>query len=219
MFCINCGKEIIDTARFCNFCGNPVMNTAPAPIPNPVTPAPLSEPITAVQPGSADDILSSIIDDKTSVSAPYSDPDPMTAGTEEYSNTVPEALQTPEPNGVDATESDTVVTEQTAYSADIPDTAYSNTVPSPEPFAPVNTIQQSSSVPGFSAGGFAYPTPNVIPQSGQSTAYTVPQSAIPEQKPKRERKYTLGHIMICLAAVAVMAITAGVFAGLYFSVV
>lgn len=36
---------------------------------------------------------------------------------------------------------------------------------------------------------------------------------------KVEKYYTLGHIMLCLAAVAVMAITAGVFAGLYFSVI
>ena len=31
MFCVNCGREIIDTARFCNYCGRPVQNIAPPP--------------------------------------------------------------------------------------------------------------------------------------------------------------------------------------------
>lgn len=33
-----------------------------------------------------------------------------------------------------------------------------------------------------------------------------------------EKYYTFGHLALCLAAVALMAIVAGVFAGLYFSV-
>ncbi len=36
---------------------------------------------------------------------------------------------------------------------------------------------------------------------------------------KVEKYYSFGHIALCLAAVAVMAIVAGVFAGLYFSVI
>ncbi len=36
---------------------------------------------------------------------------------------------------------------------------------------------------------------------------------------KPEKYYTSGHIVMCLAAVGIMAIVAGVFAGLYFSVV
>ncbi len=36
---------------------------------------------------------------------------------------------------------------------------------------------------------------------------------------KPEKYYTFGHIVMCLSAVGVMAIVAGVFAGLYFSVV
>lgn len=46
---------------------------------------------------------------------------------------------------------------------------------------------------------------------------TVPLAPIPEEK--EPKYYTFGHIALCLAAVAVMAIVAGVFAGLYFSVV
>lgn len=39
----------------------------------------------------------------------------------------------------------------------------------------------------------------------------------PVAEPKVEKYYTLSHLLLCLAAVAVMAIVAGVFAGLYFS--
>ena len=46
---------------------------------------------------------------------------------------------------------------------------------------------------------------------------TVPLAPVPEEK--EPKYYTFGHIALCLAAVAVMAIVAGVFAGLYFSVV
>lgn len=207
MFCNYCGKEIIDTARFCNFCGSPVQKLAPPPIPtvDPI-PAPLTEPITVVQPETVNNILSSVIDNAAENT------------TEDHSSAAPENFGS---NDFNTNSSDTNNVDQNILDTDIPDTAIPNSTPSPEPFAPVDTVRQTSSGFGFSAPS-AYPTPNVIPQSGQSVsgAYTVPSSAaVPEQKPKRERKYTLGHIMICLAAVAVMAITAGVFAGLYFSVV
>ena len=46
--------------------------------------------------------------------------------------------------------------------------------------------------------------------------FTVTQTPQPE---KPEKYYTFGHLALCLAAVAVMAIVAGVFAGLYFSAI
>ncbi len=59
-----------------------------------------------------------------------------------------------------------------------------------------------------------------------STAYTIPappyaEIAAPVQPQinKEEKYYTFKHIVMCLAAVAVMAVTAGIFAGLYFSVI
>ncbi len=41
----------------------------------------------------------------------------------------------------------------------------------------------------------------------------------PAPQPKEQKYYTLGHIIACLVAVGVMSIVAGVFAGLYFSVI
>ncbi len=67
--------------------------------------------------------------------------------------------------------------------------------------------------------GAAVPTPNVIPSSGAINYPTVVIKSGKKQKSPRERKYTLGHLILCLAAAGVMAVTAGVFAGLYFSVV
>lgn len=55
------------------------------------------------------------------------------------------------------------------------------------------------------------PVPEIIEQ----LMHPAPEanSALPTEK-----YYTFGHLALCLAAVALMAIVAGVFAGLYFSV-
>ena len=62
-----------------------------------------------------------------------------------------------------------------------------------------------------------YSTEQEIPRMAPNFGAPVP--VVKEKKPKEEKYYTFGHIMLCLSAVAVMAIVAGVFAGLYFSVV
>lgn len=78
------------------------------------------------------------------------------------------------------------------------------------------------------------PVPNIIPTNNLDAPVTAdhsapnPPTSVPaqtvvtisnEEKPQPERKYSLRHIVMCLAAAAVMAVTAGVFAGLYFSVI
>ena len=57
------------------------------------------------------------------------------------------------------------------------------------------------------------PVPRMAPNFG------APVPAKKEKPPKAERYYTFGHIMLCLSAVALMAIVAGVFAGLYFTAI
>ena len=54
-----------------------------------------------------------------------------------------------------------------------------------------------------------------VPEILEQLMHPAPEanSALPPEK-----YYTFGHLALCLAAVAVMAIVAGVFAGLYFSV-
>ena len=79
--------------------------------------------------------------------------------------------------------------------------------------------QPAAAVPPMNA----YAQPAAEPQSApnrQSGAYVPAEPPAIDQKPEKpEKYYTFGHIALCLAAVAVMAIVAGVFAGLYFSVV
>lgn len=173
MFCTNCGKEIIDTAKFCNFCGMPVKNIAAVPV--------QPEPVTVPEPAASEEV--------TNVE--------MT----ETEETIPEVL------------------------------AEENTEPSAEaPAASAEPVSEPES-PSESPSESVFLRPNNIPTSGESTlAYPAPPSypsapvpAVPVQsaafEAKPERRYTFGHIMMCLGAVAVMAIVAGVFAGLYFSVV
>lgn len=81
------------------------------------------------------------------------------------------------------------------------------------------------------------PTPNEIPTNNlgspaipvsasssavrgvSSTVVTIEKEDKKRKKEAPERKYSLRHIVMCLAAAAVMAVAAGVFAGLYFSVI
>ena len=92
--------------------------------------------------------------------------------------------------------------------------------------APVSPI---APVSGISANPYAYPQPLPINTQGVSCAPRTGQNVqnvnipmkndIPEEKQDFERKYTIKHIIMCLVSTAVCAIAAGVFAGLYFSVV
>lgn len=176
MFCTNCGKEIIDTAKFCNFCGTPVKNMAASV---PVTPINPVQPTEPVQPVSQPEQTAFDYTESTDV--------PVTDNVTEMPETeVPAAEIAPE---YESTE-------------EISEPAAESVIPTP------NTI------PTYGASTPVYPVPsaNNVPVTQEIKAETAPET-------KPERKYTLGHIMMCLAAVAVMAIVAGVFAGLYFSVV
>ncbi len=204
MFCTSCGKEIINTARFCNYCGKPVQNFAPtasSPISSPIS-SPVSAPYSAPVPETnaeryaSEDVLSGGIGS-------------LTQNTEEPADGV-SVFPKPEASEPSMPETNSTIPDTSAANADIG--------------IPSSPAQQMPTVGAFSTGS-AYPMPNVIPQSGTGVSGTnsafaggTSVTAVPS-KPERERKYTLGHILLCLASTAVMAITAGVFAGLYFSVV
>lgn len=176
MFCTNCGKIIIDTAKFCNYCGKPVANAENIINSNGVTPASESvptEPISVVAEAAAEN------------------------------NGVPAY-----PNENIGSTSEPVVTP-----------ADSSLFPGTE--APTAGI---SADPDFSAG-ISCPTPGVIPPSGSSAIPSYPTmntSVVKNQDStgqKHEHRFTLAHIIMCLTAAAIFAITAGIFAGLYFSAV
>ncbi len=100
---------------------------------------------------------------------------------------------------VKASEPDTAAIEQAAPAASeasvpAPEVAALVQEPAPQPVASVYA-------PPITPAGF----------TGEMPAPPVTQPV------KEEKYYTFNHILLCLGAVAVMAIVAGVFAGLYFS--
>lgn len=198
MFCTECGKQIVDTARFCSFCGVPVMNVvvrqpqavAPAPAPAPVqqpavTETPVQEAPAAEAPVNEAPAAEAAVD-PTVTEAPVAEPEATEVPVTETEAAVEEAAGVP-------TESGSTVTD----------------APSESP----------SAAQTYAQGVPQNMTQNIPQNIPQNAAVTAPPAVQMPAEPKPERKYTLGHIMLCLATVAVMAITAGVFAGLYFSVV
>lgn len=203
MFCENCGKEMIENTKSCQFCG--AEQTA---VVIPAASIPVSAPIS-----SPDDAES--VSDASSVpisSAPIA-PDATSVPIESIETSM----------GVHVSESVTADAES-AYAA----------------AAPTAVIEREGSAS-------VLPTPNTIPTSNLDTPETgisslpvkneAPVQTVPikknaapefqtvvtikddEEKRPPERKYSLKHLVMCLAAAAVMAVTAGVFAGLYFSVI
>ena len=203
MFCTNCGREIINTAKFCNYCGRPTQNTAPPP------PYPSHNMGYIPESGQSDTIFR---------------PDPM-----EYSSSG--ASEMFFKNDLDAAESADELNSEFSE----PNTAEETYITTSKPFITEKTSetetisQQAAANSMFSAGAEPYPTPGTIPKSGGSYSgmYSgaMPDTTVnitaepPASVSDRKHKYTLGHILLCLASTAIMAITAGIFAGLYFSVV
>lgn len=200
MFCTNCGREIIDTARFCNFCGTPIQNMAAS---IPIQPVQPEQPVQPVQP------------------AEHTQEQPFRSATEFSENTdIPAAENTtesaPEKITENADNADAFVETEAA------ETDAENKIGTAEETIANSAVPTPNTIPTYGTSDSVYSAPPAYPTNPTmtQTVNTIPvQSAeiAPESKP--ERKYTLGHIMMCLAAVAVMAIVAGVFAGLYFSVV
>ena len=193
MFCTNCGKEIINTAKFCNFCGMPVKNMAASVPINTVQPAQSTQSVQPVQP------------------------------VTQLDRTAPDYMESADITATDnATEAPESTSEiPTVESASECENAEDVSEPAVETItADDNAIPTPNAIPTYGTSTPVYPTPPVYPNPPANTV-PITQEIKAESAPenKSERKYTLGHIMMCLAGVAVMAIVAGVFAGLYFSVV
>ena len=124
-----------------------------------------------------------------------------------------------------------------------PQTGFGEAIAPAAQVAPVAPVEQGASIiPGavgsqsepsaaFAAENLGQPaindTPTEPPVSGAAPQFAQDAPAAPvaqvapeaAKKHTAEHKYTLGHLIMCLASTAIMAIVAGVFAGLYFSVV
>lgn len=210
MFCTNCGKEIIDTAKFCNFCGSPILNAAASVPVQPVSPV---SPTPTVQPAPG-----------------FSESADVPVTENNYGGAVGEAAEIAENNNetisLEAAGAavENITPEETSAAvdtdaADIPDTSNAYNAPDVSSATNAPNVPTPNTIPTYGTSGPVYSAPLAYPSPAQSMGTIPVQSAEPKHESKPERKYTLGHIMMCLAAVAVMAIVAGVFAGLYFSVV
>ena len=182
MFCSNCGREIGDNAKFCNFCGLPVSQ-------------PFSQPVSQQISQPVSESISQPIYEP--VSEPISQPISVVEAVENTPETISESAQAAE--GVPVT------------------------LPEPTNAPRPEVIPNMGEVSEMQSG--IQPQPENIPNMGETSElqsgiqpqpYQAPPTLQLSEKPMPERKYTLGHIIMCLAAVAVMAIVAGIFAGLYF---
>lgn len=175
MFCSNCGREIGDNSKFCNFCGLPISQPISQPVSQQISEQ-LSQPVFQAE--------DSITEASVTVEAVENTSEPITETVQSVPVTLPEP-----PSSIPI------------YSA-----------PQPEniPNMGAAVTPQSQDIPNMGL--------TVTPQPYNNSApLQAPGQGNVSEKPMPERKYTLGHIIMCLAAVAVMAIVAGIFAGLYFA--
>lgn len=230
MFCTNCGKQVVEGARFCNYCGTKIVDfdekqaetvetveTAGIGTDNPVS-----------------DGANSVLNSENVENSGN-----LLKTAEQFPNYVPKMNELPKsgysPDSVPVSQEPTIAPvssilpsdegaserDQGALTDDIGG-SLSNAVP---PISPVSSISPNGEAasegdPSARTDDLTGSLSNAVsPTSPVSSISTngVPISADKENKP--ERRYTLAHLVMCLASTAVMAIAAGIFAGLYFSVV
>ena len=189
MFCSKCGKLLGDNALFCTYCGAAVANAG--------QPAPASTPVLETE-------------QPAPVSAPVLKAEQPAPASTPVSAPVLEAEQ-PAPASTPVS-TPVLEAEQPAPAS----TPVSAPVLEAEQPAPAST---PVSAPILEAKQPA--------ADGQDAHMSAEEIAYHEQaimdlftpQPPEEKYYTFKHIALCLAAVALMAIVAGVFAGLYFSAI
>lgn len=202
MFCVNCGKQIVDTARFCNYCGTKVVgfdeNIQQSPVEIPENP--MSVPVEDVK--IPENVENSV--DLLKMQEDASPAEPQMNGSTGDSETPFSEKETEGTSGINETTGLTGTSETLSpeiqsgavgaqHSADV--------LSAPE----ASDMQLDANIP-------------ISQPVGQPAPISQPAGQ-PEQPVQTERRYTIGHIIMCLASTALMAIVAGVFAGLYFSVV
>lgn len=224
MFCSKCGRQINNDALFCTFCGSPTLLAAPTAPAAPAAPnanafnapnapsmlnvpTPQSIPMTSESYAAGASMPSA---EAVSQSVPLyaeksSDPLPS---EEEYAEPLPMAEEPVSENPENAEPSVPFVSEPSEY-GDNPEAQPSEpeqpSLSAPQPTFAVR--ESSSELTTSSAAG--------------TIDFSAPIQPIQPAPPAEEsgKRYTFGHIALCLAAVGVMAIVAGIFAGLYFSVI
>ena len=190
MFCGNCGKEIIGDTRFCQHCGAEQNAVVISAASTPVS-APISVPNETVSVSDASSVSSAPIETSMGVNV---------------SESVPKNAESASASGVAA-----------ATAAISPEAAVSS-LPTPNAI-PTSNMDMPETVFRSATVQVAAPMKAAAESSAKKDAHHTEITIKDEEKRPPERKYSLKHIVMCLAAAAVMAVAAGVFAGLYFSVI
>lgn len=216
MFCSKCGRQINNDALFCTFCGSPTTLAAPVAPAAPAMPAAASIPAGVPTPGSIP-MSSEGYAASVPLNAAGGAASVTVQGVEEYAADMPE-----EEYGAD-----TVPAASMPMAEEIADENAENIGDISEPLEYEESTERSlgieqpaASVP-FPARESAVPELVTAGNAGTVIDFSMPIQTAPttEDSEKPAKYYTFGHIALCLAAVGVMAIVAGIFAGLYFSVI
>lgn len=213
MFCTNCGRQIIDTARFCNYCGTAVVRDekpAVQDIPQNLSNNAAFSGNNAVPQPTGVQNLSAVLSDEKSAELI------QTAQAAQTAEPIETAEQAAFDGGNEYPEQNIEVKEE---NISVGKDELSEINLTAEPVSTAADSQNSGSVSDFQqipqriesqkSGFAAASNPNAVREEKNSSS----------QNNAAPRMYTIGHIIMCLASTAVMAIAAGVFAGLYFSVV
>lgn len=241
MFCSKCGSQINNDALFCTFCGSPTM-LAPAAARSassvqsvPVQCAPMVQGAAVQRVPAAQSVpvpRSIPVSSKelgaggawgAAASLPAVEPDTLVAGGGAAETGGAESLKSAESAD---TESESGA-EGFIYEPDGENRAAG--APSVEPLpaaGPVNAVETVTAGARGAQPELAVFEPALPPAAADMGLNGLNALAEPaasdisaELAEKPAKYYTFGHIALCLAAVGVMAIVAGIFAGLYFSVI
>ncbi|MCH5196569.1 MAG: zinc-ribbon domain-containing protein [Oscillospiraceae bacterium] len=224
MFCSYCGNKLSDDARFCSYCGKGVVNVT-KPVQSPVS-LPVSEETPAVQSVETvapTEALNEIYQEQTEAvetqpeQTVYAEPTAEQADIQSDEDTVEQPISVDLITADDTEEFDeenAVIEDSSAFEQETEEAvsqAQATELPDESAVVPPQTYAPQ---PEFTA---------LQPQAAEQ-AFIPPQTQsvqqaefVPVQPRSPERKYTLTHLLMCLASTAVFAIAAGVFAGLYFS--
>lgn len=197
MFCSNCGKQIMETARFCNYCGAKIVNFDENPVKNSaeISENPISIP--------AEDVK---------IPENVENPVDLLRTQGDVSSSAEQMNEPPEKGDTPFTETEAKETNDTDDMTETPSSEIQSGMIGAQHRTDVSPMPEPSDT------RFDVNIPRSEPIS-RPLAQSEQISASPEKSGQSERRYTLGHIIMCLVSTAVMAIVAGVFAGLYFSVV
>ena len=237
MFCSKCGSSLADNSVFCTFCGERIDGVNSASVPVPVFEKPTAEeavdsaspsvPESEAAPEATFDTTPKATFD-TTPQATFDTTSKATFDTTPKAtfDTTPKATFDTTPKATfDTTPKATFDTTPKATFDTTPKATF-DTTPAAAQTEAAESTEEKTAVTEQPAGSAADIT-KTLPAERHSEFKTeapflnsqavVP--TVPPQTPAPEKYYTFGHIAMCLAAVAVMAIVAGVFAGLYFSVI